>query len=49
MGGGTKYDQSSGAERVGNAESARREKVSRTRSGERDDQLYALRVTGQRV
>ena len=49
MGGGTKYDQSSGAERVGNAESARREKVSRTRSGERDDRLYALRVTGQRV
>ena len=49
MGGGTKYDQSSGAEREGNAEFARREKVSRTRSGERDDRPYALRVMGQKV
>ena len=36
-------------ERVGNAEFARREKVSRTRSGERNDRLYALRVMGQKV
>ena len=49
MGGGTKYDQSSGAERVGNAEFARSKKVSRTRSGERNDRLYALRVMGQKV
>ena len=44
-----KGSSSSGAERVGNAEFARREKVSRTRSGERNDRLYALRVMGQKV
>ena len=36
-------------QKCGNAEFARREKVSRTRSGERDDRLYALRVMGQKV
>ena len=35
--------------RVGNAEFARSKKVSRTRSGERNDRLYALRVMGQKV
>ena len=33
MGGGTKYDQSSGAERVGNAEFARSKEDSRARNG----------------
>ena len=47
MGGGTKYDQSSGAERVGNAEFARREKVSRTRSDEVEwgKRMFGVRMT----
>jgi hypothetical protein len=49
MGGGTKYDQSSGAERVGNAEFARSKKVSRSRSGTTDDWPHALGVTGKKA
>jgi hypothetical protein len=47
MGGGTKYDQSSGAERVGNAEFARSQEDSRARSGVKNDRPHALSVTGQ--
>ena len=47
MGGGTKYDQSSGAERVGNAEFARRKKDSRAGSGTKNDRPHALSVTGK--
>ena len=49
MGGGTKYDQSSGAERVGNAEFARRQEDSRARSGVKNDRPHALSVTGQQA
>ena len=48
MGGGTKCDQSSCAER-GSAEFARRQKDSRARSGRKNDRLYALSVMGQKV
>ena len=49
MGGGTKYDQSSGAERVGNAEFARSKKDSRARSGAKNDWPHAFSVTGQKA
>jgi hypothetical protein len=42
-------DQSSCAERVGNAEFARRQKDSRARSGRKNDRPYALSVMGQKV
>jgi hypothetical protein len=49
MGGGTKYDQSSGAERVGNAEFARSQEDSRARSGVKNDRPHALSLTGQQA
>ena len=47
MGGGTKYDQSSGAERVGNAEFARSKKDSR--SGTKNNWPHALGVTKKKA
>ena len=48
MGGGTIYDQSSGAERVENAEFARSQKNSHARSVVKNDRPHALSVTGKR-
>ena len=48
MGGGTKYDQSYGAERGGNAELARSKEDSRARSGTKNDRPHALSVTKKR-
>ena len=48
MGGGTKYDQPSGAERVGNAEFARSKKDSRARSGTKNNWPRALGVMEKR-
>ena len=49
MGGGTKYDQLSGAERVGNAEFARSQKDSRARSGTKNSWSHALGVTEKKA
>jgi hypothetical protein len=49
MGGGTKYDQSSGAERVGNAEFARSKEDLRARSGTKNSWPHALGVTEKKA
>jgi hypothetical protein len=48
-GGGIRYDRSSGAEGVGNAEFVRSKEDSRPRSGTKNSLPHALGVTGKKA